>query len=239
LTAHLRPTAPIAADVLLPGDPGLALALAQALLERPLMANHSHGLWGYSGRTATGRQLTIQATGIGGPSAAVVLGELAGYGARRAIRLGICSALEPRLAVGRPVVAAAALAADGASRALSDEAPEPEPGLTAALASAARARPVTVVSCDLFHDPARTERRRRWLADGAVVADLESAAVLAVGARQGVACAAALVVAEDADGRHDEQATELGLIRLGEAAAEALGSAPKAQAAGSERSGSL
>ena len=50
LAAHLRPTAPIAADVLLPGRPGAALALAQALLDGPLMANHSHGLWGYSGQ---------------------------------------------------------------------------------------------------------------------------------------------------------------------------------------------
>ncbi|MGH2986669.1 MAG: hypothetical protein ACRDLO_08285 [Solirubrobacterales bacterium] len=229
MTAHLRPTAPIAADVLLPGDPALALALAQALIERPLMSNHAHGLWGYWGRTAGGRELTIQATGIGGPSAAVVLAELAGYGARRAIRLGGCSALEPGLAVGCPLVAAAALAADGASRALSVEPPEPEPGLTAALASAARARPVTVVSSDLYH----AERRGRWLDEGAVVADLESAAVLAVGSRLGLACAAALVVAEDAEGRHDEQASELGLIRLGERAAEALEVGRTAQPAGS------
>jgi uridine phosphorylase len=233
LTAHLRPTAPIAADVLLPGDPALALALAQALFDRPLMSNHSHGLWGYWGRTATGRELTIQASGIGGPSAAVVLAELAGHGARRVIRLGGCSALEPALAVGSPLVAAAALAADGASRALSVPTPEPEPGLTAALASAARARPVTVASADLFHDPERAERRARWLDDGAVVADLESAAVLAVGARLGLDCAAALVVAEDAEGRHDERATELGLIRLGEAAAETLEAARVAQPAGS------
>ena len=30
---HLRPTAPLAERVLLPGDPGRALALAQSLLE--------------------------------------------------------------------------------------------------------------------------------------------------------------------------------------------------------------
>ena len=46
---YLRPTAPIAADALLPADPGLAMALAQRALVKPLMANHHHGLWGYSG----------------------------------------------------------------------------------------------------------------------------------------------------------------------------------------------
>src|SRR3984957_1148441 len=48
-TIHLRPTTTLAERVLLPGDPGRALALAQFLLERPLMFNHHRGLWGYTG----------------------------------------------------------------------------------------------------------------------------------------------------------------------------------------------
>ena len=52
MTGHLRPTAPIFTDVLLPSDPAVALALAQRLLVKPLMANHNFGLWGYSGETA-------------------------------------------------------------------------------------------------------------------------------------------------------------------------------------------
>ena len=47
--------------------------LAQELLETPKMSNHARGLWGYSGQTPAGAQLTIQATGMGGPSAALVL----------------------------------------------------------------------------------------------------------------------------------------------------------------------
>jgi purine-nucleoside phosphorylase len=43
---HLRPTAELAERVLLPGDPGRALALAQLLIEGPLMFNHHRGLWG-------------------------------------------------------------------------------------------------------------------------------------------------------------------------------------------------
>jgi purine-nucleoside phosphorylase len=45
-TIHLRPTAPLADRVLLPGDPGRALLLAQELLESPRMFNHNRGLWG-------------------------------------------------------------------------------------------------------------------------------------------------------------------------------------------------
>ena len=78
---HLQPTAPLAERVLLPGDPGRALALAQSLLVDPLMFNHNRGLWGYTGAAPDGELLTIQATGMGGPSAAIVLSELIELGA--------------------------------------------------------------------------------------------------------------------------------------------------------------
>ena len=83
---HLQPTAPLAERVLLPGDPGRALLLAQALMTEPRMFNHNRGLWGYTGEASDGRPLTIQSTGIGGPSAAIVITELAHLGVGRALR---------------------------------------------------------------------------------------------------------------------------------------------------------
>lgn len=224
MTGHLRPTATIAADVLLPSDPGAALALAQELLEKPLMANHNHGLWGYTGRTGSGSALTIQSTGIGGPSAAAVIAELHAHGCRRAIRVGRATALDPALGPGDLVLASRALAEDGTSRALDVEAPRADRPLTAALALAlgAGARPVTVASSDLFHDPAAAARRAGWLSAGAAVADLESSAVLALGMRLAMPVACALVVFESASGKHDEPAAQRGLSTLASAAAEAF-----------------
>jgi uridine phosphorylase len=72
-TLHILPTAPLAERVLLPGDPGRALRLAQALLDSPRMLNHNRGLWGYSGTAADGLELSIQSTGMGGPSTAIVV----------------------------------------------------------------------------------------------------------------------------------------------------------------------
>ena len=115
---HLRPSTAYAPDVLLPGDPGRALALAQQLLAEPRMSNHARGLWGYTGETHAGRPLSIQSTGMGGPSAAIVLQELAELGVRRAIRVGTCGAVDPELEHGELVVAGDALAEDGASQAL-------------------------------------------------------------------------------------------------------------------------
>src|SRR5215218_10277275 len=84
----LRPHEPVAERVLLPGDPGRALRLATQLIDGPRMLNHHRGLWGYSGSAADGAPLTIQSTGLGGPSAAAVVAELLELGARRLIRVG-------------------------------------------------------------------------------------------------------------------------------------------------------
>src|SRR5262245_63484841 len=162
---HLRPSTPYAEDALLPGDPGRALALAQQLLTEPRMSNHARGLWGYSGETPGRRPLSIQSTGMGGPSAAIVLQELAELGVRRAIRVGTCGALDPDLAQGDLVVAGEALAEDGASQALGAEGlARPDEELTGALAGATGADPVRVVSTDLFYDgegPGEADSARR------------------------------------------------------------------------------
>src|SRR6476660_8531232 len=97
---HLSLTAPIAIDTILVGDPGRALLLAQELLGEPKMSNHARGLWGYSGRTSAGDSLTVQSTGMGGPSAALVFAELAELGVQRAVRVGTCVAFDKALALG-------------------------------------------------------------------------------------------------------------------------------------------
>ena len=157
-TSSRTPT--VAERVLLPGDPGRALRLAQHLLAAPMQVlNTNRGLWGYTGTAADGAPLTIQSTGMGGPSAAIVAEELIGLGARRLVRVGTCGGLDGRRALGELLVAGAALCADGTSRALGGgERAEADPELTAALervAGAAGARRLA----DLFYDP-EPERAR-------------------------------------------------------------------------------
>src|SRR5213076_2019006 len=96
---HVHPTAELAPRALLPGDPGRTLALAQTLLDEPRMFNHNRGLWGYTGTAADGEPLTIQSTGMGGPSAAIVVEELCELGLERFVRVGTCGALDGRLAL--------------------------------------------------------------------------------------------------------------------------------------------
>ena len=221
---HLKPTAPLAERVLLPGDPHRALAVAQAILEEPRMFNHTRGLWGYTGRARDGELLTVQSTGMGAPSAAIVVHELIGLGARTLVRIGTCGALDGGLSLGALVSAEHALAADGATRALGgDDGVAADADLAAAL-RVAGAEPVTAVTTDLFYDDGA--HREEWVAAGARVVEMEASAVLAVAARHGARAAVLLGVTDLlADGGREriggEEYERLG-VRLGEAAWEAL-----------------
>ena len=228
-TIHLRPHEEVAERVLLPGDPGRALRLAQLLLEKPKMLNHNRGLWGYSGVAEDGGALTIQSTGMGGPSAAIVLEELIGLGARRIVRVGTCGALADGLALGTLLVADGVLAEDGTSRALGATGTlRPDPELHAELAAAAPgAAAGLVVSSDLFYDP-DPGRARAWADAGALAVEMEAATLLAVCARHEVAAAVVLAVSDTvADGRRiDEDALERAEAELGRAGLAALAPRP-------------
>lgn len=226
-TIHLHPTAPLAERVLLPGDPGRALLLAQTLLSEPKMFNHHRGLWGYTGAAADGEALTIQSTGMGGPSSAIVITELLELGARTLLRVGTCGGLAAGLALGQLIVAEEAVAADGTSRALGAGPRVPaSPGLLERLRTAAGAssRHGAVVSTDLFYDgPAGSEER--WAAEGALVVEMEAATLFTLAARNGFEAGTLLTVSDlvlPRRRRIDEEALHQAERRLGEVAVAAL-----------------
>jgi uridine phosphorylase len=228
----LKPHEPVAERVLLPGDPGRALRLATQLIDGPRMLNHHRGLWGYSGLAADGVPLTIQSTGLGGPSAAAVVAELVTLGARRLVRAGTAAGLGAT-PLGALVVADAALAADGASRALgAGERVQADAALSDALARACGAAPAgerveadrpaaargLVASADI-HDPVLATA---WAGAGALACDLATAAVLAAASRHGAAAGAVLAVTRASGERLDDHALEPLEAALGAAALAAL-----------------
>lgn len=223
MPARLRPTAPVAADAILVGDPGRALLLAQGLLVQPKMSNHARGLWGYTGATPAGRELTIQSTGMGGPSATVVLRDLAELGVRRAVRIGTGASLSD-LALGQILIVEAAWEFRGSFR-TDDvrkeprEAVRPDPRLADRLKEALQgAATGTAISLDALHDPERDAPS--VLAD---VADMQTAALLAAAAQLGVAAAAVLIVSERSDaGQLQDEKLEEVAKRAGRAAVQVL-----------------
>jgi uridine phosphorylase len=187
---YLQPTADLAPRVILVDDPGRALALAQVVCDpTPLMFNHARGLWGYSGTGLDGAPLTLQATGIGGPSAAAVVGELAELGAQRFVLVGSA------VGVSGLLVVSTAIAGDGTSRALgAGERVAPDGALLDALRGAGL--PVGEIhSRDVLGDEP---------------GDLETAAVLQGAARLGLAAAAVLV----GDGADDDLVSAAGQAAL-------------------------
>jgi uridine phosphorylase len=194
--------------------------LAQELLEQPKMSNHARGLWGYTGRTAAGRELTIQSTGMGGPSAALVLADLAKLGVRRAVRVGTCAAVGERAELGELLLPNEAIAAAGSAASFGLE-----PGATVsadadlrerlAKALGSAAREATVASLDTIH-------RGDELPGGAEAADMQTVAVLARAAELGLAAAAVLIVSESRAERIDDGALTAAAAGAGEGAANAL-----------------
>lgn len=184
------------------------------------MSNHARGLWGYTGRTAAGRELTIQSTGMGGPSAALVLADLAKLGVRRAVRVGTCTAVAGHAKLGELLLPSEAVAGGGstASFGLDTGAAIAVDGdlleqLRDALGGAARE--AGVVSIDTMHPPGE-------LPAEVEAADMQTVAVLARARSLSIAAAVILIVSEASKRQLPDDELELCAKRAGQAAVEGL-----------------
>jgi purine-nucleoside phosphorylase len=195
--ARLRPTAPIAAEAILVGDPGRALMLAQAVLVEPKMCNHARGLWGYTGDGVDGRALTIQSTGMGGPSAGLVLADLAELGVRRAVRVGTCTAISALPQLGQLVIVTEARALGAEAATTASETALPDAGISERLRTVLGGAALrgAVLSLDTLHGP--DAPAPTGLGD---VADMPTATLLRRGRELEVAVGATLIVTASATG---------------------------------------
>ena len=159
--------------------------------------------------------MSLLATGMGGPRAAVVTADLAEVGVRRAIRIGTCAALGPEPACGDLLVALEAQAwSGGRPGAPTLATPELTGRLRRKLGIGRGARPAIVASLDTLHEHGSAEAG--GYADNADAVDMQTATLLAQGERLGVAIAAVLIVAEDAAGEvADDEVVETAEIGRG------------------------
>ncbi len=105
----------VAPAVLLPGDPDRATLIAEALFDSPRLYNEHRHLLGYTG-SYNGVNVSVQTTGMGCPSLAIVVEEVVRLGARRLVRVGTCGAVGDGVAPGDLVVATASVPNDGTTR---------------------------------------------------------------------------------------------------------------------------
>ena len=188
--------------VLLPGDPLRARRVADEFLDDAREVNSERLLLGYTG-TVDGYPVSVQATGMGAPSAAIVIEELIMLGASRLIRIGTCGGLRPELDLGDTVIAISAVPSDQtALRYTGGEphAPTAHFGLTHGAIHAAKGLGIrphvgAVATSDTFYDPDEG-RHRRWAERGVLAVEMEAAVLFTIGALRGVKTACILTVSD-------------------------------------------
>jgi uridine phosphorylase len=97
--------------VLLPGDPGRVETIAR-LLDRPRLIARNREYTTYTGEL-DGRAVSVCSTGIGSPSTAIAVEELAAIGATTFIRVGTTGSIQSQVRFSDLVIATAAVRDEG------------------------------------------------------------------------------------------------------------------------------
>ncbi len=101
--------------VIMPGDPKRCEKIAAHFHNPKLVADVRESTT-YTG-TLEGVPVSVTSTGIGGPSAAIAIDELAKCGAHTFIRVGTCGGMQEDVMGGDIVIATGAVRMEGTSRA--------------------------------------------------------------------------------------------------------------------------
>jgi purine-nucleoside phosphorylase len=187
---------------LLPGDPLRAKYIAETFLDDVVQRNAERGMLGYSG-TFKGTPVSVQSSGMGCPSAAIVIEELTQLGVKKLLRVGTCGGLQPDLSIGDLVIALSATAADAtASHYVAGEphAPTADFGLVHEAVHQAKhlGKPVRVgpiVSSDIFYQP-DPDQVRRWSDRGVLAVEMEAAVLFTLGALRKIQAGCMLIVSD-------------------------------------------
>ena len=189
--------------VFLPGDPGRCEAIA-AHFDNPVHVGMNREYNIYTG-TLLGEKVSVCSTGIGGPSAAIAMEELAAIGADTFIRIGTCGGIDLDVLPGDVVVATGAIRFEHTSLEYAPmEFPAvPDFGVTAALKAASEdlgfRTHTGVVQCkDSFygqHAPEKSpvsyellQKWEAWKRLGVKASEMESAALFVVASALHVRC---------------------------------------------------
>jgi len=211
--------------VLLPGDPARATAIASRFdggLEAARQVNTNRGLLGYSG-TVDGRPISVQTSGMGAPSIALVAEELLRLGARQLIRVGTTGALRSEIELGSIVIATASSPTDGTTQTYmggQPYAPAADFALTRALVESAERLGVAfrvgpIATLDVFsHYHPDPNFVAPWRSAGALAVEMEASALFYLAAARGAQAACMGVVVDIDSGEANQEHTYLSSDQL-------------------------
>lgn len=192
----------VAPWVLLPGDPDRTQYIAEKFLTDPVCYTDYRRMVGYTG-SWNGIPVSVQTTGMGGPSAAIILHELKMLGVKGFIRIGTCGSIQDDLPTGSLLVAQAAMDSGSLVEQLCGLPQLPAVAdfnllQTIVKCSASRkTSPIlgTVGSMDLFYDT-DSDRFKRMQKCGILALEMETAALYTVAGLNGCSAASLLVVSD-------------------------------------------
>jgi purine-nucleoside phosphorylase len=197
----------VAPYVLLPGDPNRSKYIAETFLENPVMYTEYRGLFGYTG-TYKGLRISVQTTGMGCPTTAIVLEELIQLGAKCVQRVGTCGALYDHLEPTDLVIAQASLPFDGTTRLYLGDGPMvpiPTWRVLEETVKAARAENLKhhvgmISSGDAYYGPpwVREERLKR----GAIAVEMEASAIFTIAMLRGIEAGCVCTVSNKVGAAH-------------------------------------
>jgi purine-nucleoside phosphorylase len=217
----------VADIVLLPGNPERAQYMAETFLEDPEMYTDYRKMYGYTG-TFNGVEVSIQTTGMGVPSTAIILEELKMLGAKTLIRVGTCGALNDDLEAADVLIGQSAATAGTTINDLTDDitlAPAADFELINNLYNSALEleMPVHVgqiVTSDYFYGKTDDySAGLEKLADyGALGVEMETAALYNIAAKYGLKAATVLTVSDHVftQTRADKEKIKQGVDRMTE-----------------------
>ena len=191
-----------AESILLPGDPLRAKYIAENFFEEARQVTGERGMLGFTG-TYKGRPVSVQATGMGCPSASIVTEELIQLGAKNLLRVGTCGGYDGDLQLGDLIVATAATAQDGTVSSLTKGVPYApaahfdlvHAAHHAAEAAGRRTFVGPIVSSDLFYDPTESPEKL-WGNLGVLAVEMEAAAIFTIAAMHRVRAGCLLTVSD-------------------------------------------
>jgi uridine phosphorylase len=236
MTHHLGDVQTSATTAIVTGDPDRVPTLAAA-------AGSVLAMWsrrGYVGAEvdAGADRVIVCSTGIGGPTAAIVVEELAQLGVRQIVRVGTCGSMQPQVRAGDFVVATASVRDDGTSGQYLPVAfpAVGDPELLAAIESSLRDRGNTchvgvTHSKDAYYAesasgmPMASWWEQRWAmlrAAGVLATEMEIATLYVVAMVRGLRAAAVVVPVDESLG------PEQTLAALAEATSAVVGAAIRA-----------
>jgi len=211
--------------VLLPGDPARATAIASRFdggLAAARQVNANRGLLGYTG-TIDGRPISVQTSGMGAPSIALVTEELLRLGARQLVRVGTTGALRGEIGLGEIVIATASSPTDGATNTFmggKPYAPAADFALTHALVHAAerlgvpfRVGPIATIDVFSHYHP-DPNFVAPWRDAGALAVEMEASALFYLAAAHRVQAACVGVVVDIDSGEANQEHTYLSADQL-------------------------